>query len=171
MRGDMVHHRTIPNVMSVNSPAQETSVDILLPQHSNLAYVHWATFDQIWQVLARGCRVWLSSGQFDHSKLMIVDEEWTLFGSANWDARSLRLNFEFNLECYSAEFGCQLAQMVRARLSESRLLSLEEVDSRPLPIKLRDGVARLFAPICDSIEQNIPFGIREMILTSKIRTR
>jgi cardiolipin synthase A/B len=86
-------------------------VDILLPEHSNLAYVHWATFGQIWQVLERGCRVWLSSGQFDHSKLMIVDEEWTLFGSANWDARSLRLNFEFNVECYSKEFGCQLAQM------------------------------------------------------------
>jgi cardiolipin synthase len=77
---------------------------------------------------------------------MIVDEEWTLLGSANWDARSLRLNFEFNVECYSAEFGFQLTQMVRARLSESRLLSLEEVDSRPLPIKLRDGITRLFAP-------------------------
>jgi cardiolipin synthase A/B len=77
---------------------------------------------------------------------MIVDEEWTLFGSANWDARSLRLNFEFNVECYSQEFGCQPAQMVRARLSQSRLLSLEEVDSRPLLIKLRDGIARLFAP-------------------------
>jgi len=67
------------------------------------------------------------------------------FGSANWDARSLRLNFELDVECYSKEFGCQLAQMVRARLSQSRLLSLEEVDSRPLPIN-RDGIARLFAP-------------------------
>ena len=134
-------------VSALNAAAlRGVEVDILLPEHSNLAYVHWATFGQIWQVLERGCRVWLSSGQFDHSKLMIVDEEWTFFGSANWDARSLRLNFEFNVECYSAEFGFQLMQMVRARLSESRLLSLEEVDSRPLPIKLRDGIARLFAP-------------------------
>jgi phosphatidylserine/phosphatidylglycerophosphate/cardiolipin synthase-like enzyme len=39
---------------------------------------------QLWQVLERGCRVWLSSGQFDHSKLMIVDGEWSLFGLANW---------------------------------------------------------------------------------------
>ena len=134
-------------VSALNAAAlRGVEVDILLPEHSNLAYVHWATFGQIWQVLERGCRVWLSSGQFDHSKLMIVDEEWTLFGSANWDARSLRLNFEFNVECYSAKFGCQLAQMVRARLSQSRPLSLEAVDSRPLPIKLRDGIARLFAP-------------------------
>jgi cardiolipin synthase A/B len=134
-------------VSALNAAAlRGVEVDILLPEHSNLAYVHWAMFGQIWQVLERGCRVWLSSGQFDHSKLMIVDEEWAFLGSANWDARSLRLNFEFNVECYSAEFGCQLAQMVRARLSESRLLSLEEVDSRPLPIRLRDGIARLFAP-------------------------
>ena len=134
-------------VSALNAAAMRgVDVDILLPEHSNLAYVHRATFGQIWQVLERGCRVWLSSGQFDHSKLMIVDGEWSLIGSANWDARSLRLNFEFNVQCYSAEFGGQLAQRVRARLSESRLLSLQEVDSRPLPIKLRDGIARLFAP-------------------------
>ena len=62
--------------------------------------------------------------------------------------------------------GCQLAQMVRARLSESRPLSLEEVDSRPLPIKLRDGIARLFAPFCDSVETKHSLW---MILTRKIR--
>jgi cardiolipin synthase len=44
------------------------------------------------------------------------------WGQPIWDARSLRLNFEFNVECYSVEFGAELAQMVRARLSESRLL-------------------------------------------------
>ena len=114
--------------------------------HSNLAYVHWATFGQLWQVLERGCRVWLSSGQFDHSKLMIVDGEWSLFGSANWDAWSLRLNFEFNVECYSPELGRQLTQMAQSTLSKSRSLSLEEVDARALPIKLRDGIARMFAP-------------------------
>jgi cardiolipin synthase len=65
------------------SALRRVEVDILLPEHSNLAYVHWAAFGQIWQVLERGCRVWLGSGQFDHSKLMIVDEEWTFFGSAN----------------------------------------------------------------------------------------
>lgn len=60
------------------------------------------------------------------------------------DARSLRLNFESNVECYSPELGRQLTQM--AHLSKSRSLSLEEVDARALPIKLRDGIARMFAP-------------------------
>ena len=40
----------------------------------------------IWQMLERGCRVWSTPGPFDHSKLMLVDGVWSLFGSANWDA-------------------------------------------------------------------------------------
>ena len=40
---------------------------------------------------------------------MVVDGIWSLIGSANWDPRSLRLNFEYNIECYDAEFGRQRA--------------------------------------------------------------
>jgi cardiolipin synthase A/B len=134
-------------ISALNAAAMRgVEVDILLPERSNLPYVHWATFGQLWQVLERGCRVWLSPGEFDHSKLMIVDEAWSLFGSANWDARSLRLNFEFNVECYSSEFCQQLLHTTRERILSARPLSLDDVDGRPLAIKLRDGIARLFTP-------------------------
>jgi cardiolipin synthase len=122
------------------------AVDIVLPENSNLPIVQWASFGQLWQVLARGCRVWLQPGPFDHSKLMVVDGAWTLAGSANWDARSLRLNFEFGVECYGTELGRQMEQLAQARLARSRPLTLEQVDARPLPVKWRDGFARLFAP-------------------------
>ena len=79
-------------------------VDIILPAKNNLPFVHWASRAMWWQVLERGCRLWLTPPPFDHSKLMIVDGHWVLFGSANWDARSLRLNFELNVECYGREF-------------------------------------------------------------------
>ncbi|HUB68113.1 MAG TPA: phospholipase D-like domain-containing protein [Candidatus Methylacidiphilales bacterium] len=121
-------------------------VDIILPEHSNLPFIHWAAFGQLRQVLYRRCRVWLHPGSFDHSKLMVVDGAWMLIGSANWDARSLRLNFEFGMECYSAEFGRQMEQLAQTHLAESRPLTLEQIDARPLPVKLRDGFARLFAP-------------------------
>ncbi len=121
-------------------------VDILLPARSDLPHVQWAVFGQIWQVLDRGCRVWTSRGAFDQSKLMVVDGAWTLLGSANWDARSLRLNFELNLEVYSVEFGAHMEGLVQARIGAARALSLAQVDARPFPVKLRDGVARLFAP-------------------------
>ena len=60
--------------------------------------------------------------------------------------RSLRLNFEFNVECYSSEFCQQLLQTTRERVLSARPLSLDDVDGRPLAIKLRDGIARLFTP-------------------------
>lgn len=121
-------------------------VDIVIPEHSDLPHVHWATFGQLWQVLDRGCRVWLRPGAFDHSKLLLVDGAWTLLGSANWDARSLRLNFELNVECYSVELGAHLEGLVQARISGSRPYTLADDARRSLPVKLRDGAARLFGP-------------------------
>ena len=121
-------------------------VDILIPRESNLPYVHWAMFGHLWQALERGCRVWLSSGAFDHSKLMIVDSAWTLIGSANWDARSLRLNFEFSVESFDPEFAFKMDQLFDERLATAREVTLQEVDARPFLIKFRDGFARLFAP-------------------------
>jgi cardiolipin synthase len=77
---------------------------------------------------------------------MVVDGAYVLLGSANWDARSLRLNFEFDVECYSVELGAHLDGLVEARLSQSRPYTMAHSNARPLPVKLRDGVARLFAP-------------------------
>jgi cardiolipin synthase A/B len=121
-------------------------VDIVLPEKSDLPHVHWAAFGQLWQVLERGCRVWLRPGPFDHSKLMVVDGAWTLLGSANWDARSLRLNFELNVECYSVELGARLEGLVQARIAGARRYTLVEDGQRSLTVRMRDGVARLFAP-------------------------
>ncbi|HUB86623.1 MAG TPA: cardiolipin synthase [Verrucomicrobiae bacterium] len=121
-------------------------VDILLPEKNNLPYVHWASRSLWWQVLERGCKIWLTPPPFDHSKLMIVDGHWVLFGSANWDARSLRLNFELNVECYGQEFAGEMEKIVCKKISAAREVTLSEVDRRPLPGKLRDAVARQFSP-------------------------
>jgi len=130
----------------ISAALRGVEIDIVIPQNCNLPYVQWAAFGQIWQVLDHRCRVWLHPGQFDHSKLMLVDAAWTLFGSANWDTRSLRLNFEFNMECYSTELGQQMNLFVRDQISRCHPLTLAEINARTLPIKLRDGIARLFAP-------------------------
>ena len=121
-------------------------VDIILPAKNNLPYVHWASRAMWWQVLERGCRIWLTPPPFDHSKLMIVDSHWVLFGSANWDARSLRLNFELNVECYGRDLAHDLAAVIGKKLRGAREVTLAEVDGRSLPAKLRDAIARLFSP-------------------------
>jgi cardiolipin synthase len=121
-------------------------VDVVLPERSNLLLVGWAAMGQIGQVLEQDCWVWLQPPPFDHSKLLVVDGVWSLIGSANWDARSLRLNFEVVVECYDRALAARLEELVERKIEASRPLRLEEVEGRPLPIRLRDGVARLAAP-------------------------
>jgi cardiolipin synthase len=121
-------------------------VDIILPAKNNLPYVHWASRALWWQVLERGCHLWLTPPPFDHSKLMIVDGHWVLLGSANWDARSLRLNFELNLECYGRDLAHDLMAFIERKFHGAREVTLAEADGRPLPAKVRDAVARLFSP-------------------------
>lgn len=122
------------------------AVHIVLPSKNNLPFVHWASVAQWWQVLEHGCRIHLTPPPFDHSKLLVVDESWTLIGTSNWDPRSLRLNFEFNVECYDRTLAGSLASLIDARIAGARQVSLRDVNSRSLPVKLRDGVTRLFTP-------------------------
>jgi cardiolipin synthase len=98
------------------------------------------------QFLQGSARLWLSPPPFDHSKVLVVDSYWASIGSSNWDPRSLRLNFEFNLECYDEALGQRLDAIARQRIAEARLLTMEELDQRSLFQKLRDGTARLLRP-------------------------
>jgi len=122
------------------------SVNIILPERGNLKMVEWACMAQLWQVLQRGCRVWLSPPPFDHTKIMLVDGVWSLIGSANWDPRSLRLNFEFNVECYDRDLASQLGSLMHAKRAAAREITLADVDGRPFWRRLRDGVCRLALP-------------------------
>jgi cardiolipin synthase len=122
-------------------------VDIVVPEKGNLRLVTWAMWGQIAQVLGHGCRVWLSpEGPFDHSKLLVMDDYWVLLGSTNWDPRSLRLNFEFNVECYDRDLAKRMHALVDARIARARELTRDEVKGRRFLLRLRDGAARLLTP-------------------------
>lgn len=122
------------------------NVEILLPAKSNLKVVQWASTNALLQLLERGCQVLRSAEPFDHMKLMLVDDGWAQIGSANWDARSFRLNFEFDLECWSDDFVGQLNQVFESKSEASQHLTLLQINSRSLPARLRDGLASVIAP-------------------------
>lgn len=122
------------------------SVDILIPERNNLRLVQWASRARLAQLLSRGCRIWQTPRPFDHSKLMTVDAAWSLIGSANWDQRSLRLNFEFNIEVYDRAFAAGLDTLISEKQAAARPLRLEDLEQRPLAAKLRDGAAWLLSP-------------------------
>lgn len=140
----------VPEPMLMTSLAlaamRGVEVEICIPRRNNLRLVQWASRAKIGQLLAAGCRVWQTPPPFDHSKLMTVDGTWSLVGSANWDQRSLRLNFEFNVECYDKRLAASLDGLIDAKRASSRPLLREDIDRRSLPVKLRDGTAWLLSP-------------------------
>jgi cardiolipin synthase A/B len=121
-------------------------VTVILPELNNLLYIHWATRNMLWEILERGVRVYYQPPPFVHSKLFVVDDHYTQIGSANFDTRSLRLNFELVVEVFDQA----LSRHVAAHFEEVRLTSrevfLEEVDGRPFLERLRDSLFWLFSP-------------------------
>ncbi len=121
-------------------------VDVVLPARPDVRLVRWASAALLWQVLEGGCRVWRTPEPFDHSKLMVVDGLWTLLGSANWDPRSLRLNFEFNVECYDAALAARVEAYIESKRARAHRVTQKEMDGRSVPVRLRDATARMFSP-------------------------
>ncbi len=88
---------------------------------------------------------------------MIVDGHWVMLGSANWDARSLRLNFELNVECYSRGFADEMEHVIAGKISAAREVSLAR-GGRPLgPGKIarrrRPVIFTLFMKTFDSLTE------------------
>ena len=136
-----------PLITALNVAAlRGVEVDIVLPGHGNWPMVDWATNAMLWQLIERGCRVWKTPDPFDHAKLMTVDDSWVLVGSANWDPRSLRLNFEFDLECYDEAWVPELSKLIDEKIDAARRVTLEELDQRGFWTRLRDGCSRLLSP-------------------------
>jgi cardiolipin synthase len=120
------------------------AIDVIVPRHSNHRLVDWATRPQIGPLLTAGCRFWLNPPPFDHSKAMVVDGIWCMIGSANWDMRSLRLNFELNVEVHHDDLAQKLTDLMVSRRGER--LTGEHLERRALPTRLRDACARLMLP-------------------------
>ncbi|GAB1484862.1 cardiolipin synthase [Treponema sp.] len=121
-------------------------VDIVIPKKSNIFVMDWAMRPQLRALIKNGCNIYLSPPPFDHAKFFVVDKLWSLIGSTNWDPRSLRLNFEYNLECYDGELASHLDTMAAERIQYSEQLSLATLSSQAFLFRLRDGFTRLFTP-------------------------
>ncbi len=117
-------------------------VDLVLPERGNHTILDWARRVPLRLLIEAGCRVWLLPPPFEHSKLMTIDDSWSMVGSANWDTRSFRLNFELNVELHDTGFAHEIAEATRI----CRRLTLTELDADPLPIRLRSSAARLLQP-------------------------
>lgn len=130
----------------VTASLRGVKIEILLPAKSNLPPVDWASRAFLWEVLEHEIEVYHQPAPFVHSKLILVDDLYALVGSANLDPRSLRLNFEFNLEVFDREFVTRMKEHFDGCRDAAHRTTLAEMDGRPLPYKIRDAAAKLFSP-------------------------
>jgi cardiolipin synthase len=100
----------------------------------------------LWELQVNGVRIYYQPPPFVHTKLLLVDNVWSLIGSANLDTRSLRLNFELNLSVFDTELSTTIQRHFELALIKSHEITLQELEQRPLLLKLRDNLARLFSP-------------------------
>ncbi len=120
------------------------AVDVVVPETSDHVFMDWATRANIGPLLKDGVRIWLCPPPFRHSKTMVVDGEWCLIGSCNWDIRSFRLNFELCLEIYDRGLAGTLTELMQRWRGSA--LTQADLDARTLPVRLRDAGVRLMLP-------------------------
>ena len=119
-------------------------VDVVVPEISDHTFVDWASRGNIGPVIEDGVRIWRCPPPFRHSKIMVVDGEWSLLGSCNWDMRSFRLNFELCVEVYDRTLAAALSKVMQD--SRGSALTQADLDARPVQIRLRDAAVRLLLP-------------------------
>ena len=77
---------------------------------------------------------------------MVVDDQWSSIGSANFDNRSFRLNDEVNVNVLDKAFAAEQIRLFEDDLKRSKRVTLEEWRKRPWHEKLMEGFASLLGP-------------------------
>ncbi len=122
-------------------------VRVMMPMKSDSAILTNASRSYIQECLRAGIKIYLYDGGMLHSKMMIVDDDFSTVGSTNFDFRSFEHNFEGNFFIYSREINARLRTDF---LDDQRLchrVKASEWRRRPLAYKCRESIVRLLAPI------------------------
>lgn len=130
----------------VTAARRGVQIDIAVPSANNLKLVDLAMTAQFDQLLNHGCRIWRTAGIFNHSKLMTVDGTWAYVGSSNLDPRSLRLNFEVDVEVFDEAFTAQIDGRISEALESAVPVDLQALRSRPFVQRLVERVVWLGSP-------------------------
>jgi len=98
-------------------------------------------------VLAAGGRIYQYTAGMMHSKLVLVDGQWSSVGSANFDNRSMYLNFEVNCLIHSEAATAELEAAYRRDLQSAIRLERHAFEMRPFAGRLIENACRLMSPI------------------------
>ena len=122
-------------------------VRVLIPDEPDGPVVAMANWSYTRELLPAGVKVYRYEGGFMHQKVLLMDDQLAGVGTANFDNRSFRLNFEITLLVQDMEFAGQVSAMLEADMQRSRQVSSEEIAAKPAWFPLAMGIARLFGPV------------------------
>ena len=122
-------------------------VRILLPGMDDHILVNVARWTYVEEVTAWGVKVFSHGKGFMHQKVVLIDDAVSTVGTANFDNRSFRLNFEISVLVFNREFAGAVEEMLDADLACATLVTPEQLAARPYRSKVFSRIARLFSPI------------------------
>jgi cardiolipin synthase A/B len=122
-------------------------VRILIPDRPDSALVRLSAYAFIGDLLASGVRVFRYQPGFMHQKVLLVDDDLATVGTANFDNRSFRLNFEVTALVRDATFAHSVEQMLEGDFTLSFEMTSAEVAARGFWARVASRLAYLTAPI------------------------
>ena len=135
-----------PALMALTSAAlRGVDVRLLVPRRSDSAVVSAAARSYFDELIAAGVKVWEYKARMLHSKTLVVDDHCAMIGTANFDNRSFRLNFEVCAVVYGPELARPLAAQFETDLHSSGAVRAHRPQN--FWIRLGDAIARLFSPL------------------------
>ncbi|MDR2066814.1 MAG: phospholipase D-like domain-containing protein [Endomicrobium sp.] len=120
-------------------------VEIILPKIHN-SFISKASEANFLNLINCGVKIFHTFPPFDHSKICVVDSEWVFVGSANWDVRSFKLNFESNIEIFSRKLAKKLEEIAKEKKEKATLVTAEYCKNISTLKKLRNNMYRLLTP-------------------------
>ena len=122
-------------------------VRIMIPSIPDHMFVYWATYYYCGLLLQSGAKVYIYDNGFLHAKTMCVDGQVCSVGSANFDIRSFRLNFETNAFIYDEEEAYKLEAIFEEDMSDCHELTRTLYGRRSLWIRFKEGIAKLLSDL------------------------
>jgi cardiolipin synthase len=122
-------------------------VRILIPEISDSALVKLAAYSYFDEVSTTGVHFYRYQGGFLHGKVMLVDDSVAAVGTANFDNRSFRLNFEITTVVVEQEFAEAVKAMFEEDFGNSRRMQTGEFDNKNYLFRVAARLARLASPV------------------------
>lgn len=123
------------------------NVKIMIPKKADHFIAGCATQYYIRDLVELGIKVYRYEKGFLHSKVLIIDEEVASIGTANFDYRSMYLNFELNLNIYEKEIAKILSANFYKDTLSSSIFTVNDYNNKSIIKKILNSIFRLLAPI------------------------